>query len=991
MCKKKLALFLVVLIVLSVLPYAGLAQGVALAAPASSPAAQLQLSTNVVSMTEAREIEVTADLGYVPKISDLKWTYGGKEFSEWKKWNPDEKQFSGAPIISFAAEPTLVGSTVKAVIKFDLPFDTTDLSSTKGGSSSIRRVYPQLIGTFDLTVTDTSSGVSAKSPVQLKPYDSYLTYDELLRAIDELKGAVPADRYLDVQVIGKTVEGRDMQFAVLAKNKAAVDEYLNKTLPLMLNDPAVLQKKLAKGQLGDYKVPLFFNNIHPDEAPGPDAIFELLKILALQDTITYPTIDEQGKDTTITIDVDEALNHIIFLFNFTENPDGRVHNTRRNANDFDVNRDNGFQTQPESQAVTAQIAKWTPLVFLDFHGFHDEYLIEPCTPPHDPNYEYDLLAENMLKLAHRMGDAAIVNTKYDRYFIPLEGFADPAKNFKKTGERYVGWDDAAPNYTATYAMHHGALGHTIEIPDINEDSTKALIYNGLAATKFVLDEKDQLFKNQLEYFKRGVNGEDNPAVDQWLVDPQNKVIGRPRVNGQNFFPEYYVLPVDGGLQKNALETYHMVEYLLRNGVKVEESTKPVTVNGVTYPAGTFVVPMHQAKRGYANTVLADGVDVSAWSDMYAEIVMNFPDLRGFDTYEIRTPGVFAGKTKPVVKVSIPATKVNGKAAEYIIKSTNNDAVKAVNELLAAGKSVKLVEQSGGNFEMGDYLVTAADLQSIKDKYFLDVVPVEEAVSAKPLSYPKVANVGSLSTAYVLKQLGFKLVDDVASADVIVDDSGQAAPEDILAGKPYIGIGGNALKLIKEKNILPGFDFGQDNNTYEGLFRANLAQNSVITAPLAAESTLYSASGSWITAVPAGAKILARISGEENFFKAGWWPGHEKVKGQVFAFNFDEGNKHITLFANSITNRAHPAAQFRLLANAIYANVTNAAKFMETGLAGGKTFTDITGHWAEKEIQALAASGFLHGVDANHFAPEQKLTRAELAAIIYRLLQALGQL
>ena len=37
--------------------------------------------------------------------------------------------------------------------------------------------------------------------------------------------------------------------------------------------------------------------------------------------------------------------------------------------------------------------------------------------------------------------------------------------------------------------------------------------------------------------------------------------------------------------------------------------------------------MNQDKRGYENTVLYKGSDESDFSDMYAEIVMNFPELR----------------------------------------------------------------------------------------------------------------------------------------------------------------------------------------------------------------------------------------------------------------------------------------------------------------------------------------------------------------------------
>ncbi len=120
------------------------------------------------------------------------------------------------------------------------------------------------------------------------------------------------------------------------------------------------------------------------------------------------------------------------------------------VNGLDPNRDTGFQVNPETQAIVRQIHKWNPISVLDIHGFVSGFLIEPATPPHDPNFEYDLLADIMLEKAHEMGRAGIANSKYERYTIPKVHWGD-------------GWDDSFSGYTAVYAMYHGILGHTIEI------------------------------------------------------------------------------------------------------------------------------------------------------------------------------------------------------------------------------------------------------------------------------------------------------------------------------------------------------------------------------------------------------------------------------------------------------------------------------------------------------------------------------------------------
>ncbi|WP_165859294.1 S-layer homology domain-containing protein [Desulfofundulus salinus] len=50
----------------------------------------------------------------------------------------------------------------------------------------------------------------------------------------------------------------------------------------------------------------------------------------------------------------------------------------------------------------------------------------------------------------------------------------------------------------------------------------------------------------------------------------------------------------------------------------------------------------------------------------------------------------------------------------------------------------------------------------------------------------------------------------------------------------------------------------------------------------------------------------------------------------------------------------------------------------------KTFADIAGHWAQKEIEIMATKGFVAGVGDNKFAPEATVTRAEFAAILARM-------
>ncbi|MTH53751.1 X-prolyl-dipeptidyl aminopeptidase [Bacillus mangrovi] len=862
--------------------------------------AKITASQSKNSMTEEREIQITADLGTKTDVNQLKWTFGGKPLEEWKQWDPNAKKYSGKPYITFSEPPAYIeGSTkIKATIKFSLLYGTNDVSPR-----SLRTLYPALIGNYDLAVSDPSKGKSAVTSMKLNVYDEYLKWEEIKPEVDRISKNAINGRYVSSETLGHSTEGRPMHFMVLAKDKASVDQYLNEIAKQKLENPAAIKRKIENGKLNNYKVPIWINNIHPDESPGVDAIIELYRIMATEKSKTFKT-GEPGKEKETNLDIDQALDNVIFLFNFTQNPDGRVHNTRQNANGFDLNRDNTYQTQIETQNLAKGLTKWSPVSLLDFHGFYDEFVIEPCTPPHNPNYEYDLLMDGMMEQAEEMGKAGIANTKYDSYLIPLKDW--PNK-----------FDDATPSYTSTYSMFHGAMGHTVEIPDINSESYKALVNAGLGAAKYVSENKKRLFLNQLNVYERGVKGEDNRAVDSWFVNPEGEKIGRDRDGNESFFPDYYVIPVDKKGQKNVLEAHKMANYLIRNGIKVSKSEKKVKADGKTYPKGSYVIDMKQAKRGFINAVLYDGEDLSEWEEMYAEVINNFHDLRGFDRMEVRAENAFAGVLLPVRTAEAPKTKMKGNADSYVIKNSSNEAVKAVNKLLKMKKTVYQLTEDGKNYAAGDYAVSSEDLSSIKKAYYLETVPYNKKVKTVKLQQPKIYSTGSAASKYVLKELGFAFAPSEEEADVVVDDAGLAKKALIQEGKPYIGIGSSALNFIEKENLLPGFDYSTTTGSrasHEGLLRTDVNTEMLQTSGYTAEEKLYIATGSYMKAVPKDSHILAKVSGREDFFISGWWPNHDVLKNQTIAFTKDE----MTLFSIDLTNKAHPQYSYRLLANSIYA-------------------------------------------------------------------------
>jgi hypothetical protein len=306
--------------------------------------------------------------------------------------------------------------------------------------------------------------------------------------------------------------------------------------------------------------------------------------------------------------------------------------------------------------------------------------------------------------------------------------------------------------------------------------------------------------------------------------------------------------------------------------------------------------------------------------MYAEVTMNFPHLRGFDKYESREAGVFDGVTQRVEKVDIPATNIPWDVDKIVIRNTNNDVIKAVNELLAKDKLVQMTYSDGEAFNKGDFVVDKRDLETVKNKYYLELSPYIEEAELKVLKQPNVMAVGS-ELIYVLEGLGFNLADSYNEADIIVDASSSSLSTTvrnlIQGGTSYIGIGGNPINAVANSGLLPGLSRGRTGGSHEGVLRAVINTDSVITGGYSENDFLYNKSGSWMETVPATSTVLATLKDSEDFYVAGWWPGHERAQGKPYIIQDKIGEATITLFANHITNRAHPAHQFRMLANAIY--------------------------------------------------------------------------
>ncbi|PWI18625.1 peptidase M28 [Streptomyces sp. Act143] len=479
---------------------------------------------------------------------------------------------------------------------------------------------------------------------------------------------------VSVEVAGRSAGGHRLYLVtVTAPETARQARAQERMRELIENAPAVAAKS-AEIRAG-YKAPVFFNNnIHGNEWEGTDASLRLIERLAT------------AKDAR----TEDLLAHTRLYFNITANPDGRIAGTRANANGFDLNRDFVTASQPETRAMRRIEIDKQPAVMLDLHGYVNGTLIEPTTPPHGENYEYDLFLKNTY--ANALGMEAAVN---GLGYTPAKDGVDPAQiPFRDQQE---GWDDWPPIFTPQYAAFHGTVAaHTVEIPlQVNNSAYTGLPVDELrrrsainvdvagaalrATLDFVQARRTSLVADQIEVFRRGAAGAAQVPVSAETV-PGVPGIG-PEDVYTTAFPRAYVIPA------GTTAAARLVDHLLTNDVRVTRASRAFRLGGRPYPKGSYVVDMHQPKRGLANALLADGRDISdKVSVMYDISGWSLGRLWGADVAAVAAGKLTGLPLRPVREATAVASVAPH--GDLSLRLDDPAAIAALNSLLQQGVPVR---------------------------------------------------------------------------------------------------------------------------------------------------------------------------------------------------------------------------------------------------------------------------------------------------------------
>ena len=1018
------------------------------------------------------------------------YAYAGGDLNSWMIEGKDEHQFTDIKL-------TANEKNGKAVL--DVSFHVNNYfysTNRRTGETtpdySVPHVngsyYIDLCGYFDLTAKNSGKSIGS-APVKVAPYENFNTMWEIYKELDTIAAnGTKNGLYVERFSMGQSTAGRDMPYLIVADSKASVTKWLALAERAETEPDAVLAD-IKSGKLDEIRVPVMYSNIHPDEVAATDGVLDFARMITSEKTIDYKTLtgftaagekelkEEMGpvgaegsvavpdlvKDTASylgyltagnngksgkvdlekyytvksnTVNVkDELLSDVFFVLVPEENVDGRTYLTRHSTNGYDLNRDNSFQTTSETANMQQLIGTFNPISLAEFHGRVQAFQCEPCDPPHEPNFEYDLLANHLITGGEALGIAAVANNDgYNSYVIPQRDYLTYTGSGTETYWEDP-WDDMSTSYTPQFAMLQGTVAYTVELPAYNDDTAQAAQYGILGNAAYVAAEKLSYLESQVTIFQRGVKNFNSDAfelVGQWLCD-QNDVEGaemdlfRPEYTGKgqngNFYPECYIIPLDGENQTNLQAASDMMEWLTRNDVKVNVTEKPFTYDGVTYPAGTMIVSMYQAKRSVANGALYDGTLINSWTILYSEGITSFNETRGFDMVTVAEPAAY----KIISAVcgspmdhddALAYTKgltsyfAGEKDKDVIISNASEDSTAAVNELLKAGKTVGMV--TSGDC-MGDFICSYADYQTVAGKYLLSAtgvdktsvkakiitksptvyVPGTPAESEKGFVYaPQISQSASWNyDTAAMNLMGFTTTSDVAKADAAAGASklDSAAKTAVKNGLSYIGYSYSAASSASD--LIAGVEYTELDGAMDCLTPVVYPNKTLVNASYIADGDgiLYAYGLGYFSQIPAGAAVLVK-SDKTRTPTEGFVPTNTAeraagfkayMNGGVQGFAYKENGMNVVLFANSLTHKVHQRDEYAYISNFLFSSVLSDKNY-DGSESVALPFTDVAeGAYYADAVAWAIQNKVTSGVSATTFAPNASCTRGQMVTFLWK--------
>ena len=452
------------------------------------------------------------------------------------------------------------------------------------------------------------------------------TYDQSIAYLKKLAASSPLIRVIEA---GRTTEGRTMYFALVSSpaNLANLDRL--REINQKLAHPQGLTDAQARALAREGKAFVHLDGgCHATEVAGaqmiPQLAYDLVtrandpviqRILSDDVVMLWPTMNPDGQQMVAEWLAKNAGTP------YEESPLPRLY---QEYVGHDNNRDGYMDNMIESRVLEHFWRQWEPDIIYVFHQtapFPTRIWLPPFSEPVGLHAPPIISREiNMIGMAIAQGldergqvGATHMGSSFDAWY---PGYVDYAPAFKNIP---AFWTETAGNQAAPRE-------YTIDdLPSAYRDLRPQSLYSSpwpagwwRLADAVGYDETAAL--STLEYAAK--------YKDELLYNHYQA--GRDQIaKGRTSAPYAYVIPQK---QRDPVAPVEMLRRLAFGGVRVSQLTAPATIDGVDYPAGTWIVPADQEFGALAREVLD---------------VQRYPDLRQYPGGPPLRPYDAAGWTLPL--------------------------------------------------------------------------------------------------------------------------------------------------------------------------------------------------------------------------------------------------------------------------------------------------------------------------------------------------------
>jgi hypothetical protein len=583
-----------------------------------------------------------------------------------------------------------------------------------------------------------------------------VSYQQAVQYFQALEQASPKIRLFE---IGKTTMGKPMIYAVISseENLAKLDRLkeISKTLSLAKG----LTDEEAKALASEGKPFVYIDGgLHAGEvAPAQHHL-----------PLAYELMT--GEDPTTRFILDNTVLVLVFA-----NPDGMdkvaewyhqnvgtPYETSRMpylANPYaggDVNRDGYMGNMIETQnLIRIPKHEWYPVILYNHHQtapFPARIWVHPTSEPTNPNVHPMLIRwQNLIGSA--MGAAfdregkpgAISRTVFDTWYPGYVTQSVDAHNiislltetalYRWATPHFYTVDDFPEEYqdftvSAFYpSPWEGGWWRLSDAVDYCITASKAVLHTAAKYPVELLYDKYRMGKDTIERFEK---------------EP----------------PHAWIVPKD---QWDAPTAALLLNKMLLQNIEVHEAKAAFTSDGISYPAGTWVIPMNQPFALFVKNMFEEqdypdlGDYPHAWEGLvrtqkFKDAYLPPYDMAGWTLpYQMGVKAAAAAsplevETTRLEKVEAPAGSVGGGAGyAYLISPKTNNAFTAVNRVLAEGGEVHRAKDGFSVHLPGTFIVRTGRVSSS----FMNTLAMElslkiESTGSRPsvetfrLTKPKIA-------------------------------------------------------------------------------------------------------------------------------------------------------------------------------------------------------------------------------------------------------------